>query len=183
MGCPILLGYAEKAKEVFRGWSDLMDMEIYQPDMMVREAMRARSPSKELAARRAGLALRIIVTDMLKRALLHSEMSGDAAWLKEVPEDLEPVATAAVLQRIRDRAIAWNVEHSLQEGKDKTVGELDMVFTERVWQIVGIADSLLHDMTQESYTSAGMALAHTMAALKVETAEWFSLFEKLEEVE
>jgi hypothetical protein len=57
-----------------------------------------------------------------------------------------------------------------------------MVFTQRVWEIVNVADNLMHDMGQGSFITAGLALAVTMAALKVEMPEWLSMFKQLKEV-
>lgn len=186
MGCPILLGFAEKAMEVSNTWQMVAndgDDPTNNVNGMTHTALHTRDPSRGLLERRANLALRVIITDLLRRALVRSEMKDDVSYLDAVPDDLEPVATRAALEQIKDRAIAWNVHHSVEEGKEKSVGELEMVFTERVWQIVGVVDSLMHDMGQGSFITAGLALAVTMAALRVDMPEWMSMFQQLTEVE
>lgn len=183
MGCPILLGYAEKAAEVSKEWSSAMAYGDYPPDL-TREALRAKAPFKEGLERRAKVALRLIVMEMLKQALVRSQMRDDVVWLGSVPADLEYKATQAVLQQFKDRAIAWKVGNDmLVAGKPRTEGELEMVFVERIWQIASIADDLIHDMAQENYTVAGAALAHAMAIVASDTDGWLKIFEMLKETE
>lgn len=185
MGCPILLGYAEKAKEVANTWQMVVAHDGDDPTDsvmgMVRTAMRVRDPSRGLLHRRANRALWLIIS-LLRRALLDTEMKADAVILDEISEALEPVATKAVLDRINDRAIAWKVHHSVEDGMEKAMGDLQMIFTGRVWTVVNIASNLLHDMTQGSYITAGGSLAYAMAALGINLPEWLTTFERLEEV-
>lgn len=180
MGCPILLGYAEKAAEVSKTWASAMSYGDYPPDL-TREALRAPAPFKAGLEKRAKVALRLIVLEMLKQALLRSQMSPNVVWLTHVPDDLEYKAVQVVLQQIKDRAIAWKVNTEMLDGRNKTEGDLEMVFVERVWQVASIADALVHDMAQENYAVAGTALAHAMAAVVSDTGDWLKTFELLKE--
>lgn len=182
MGCPILLGYAEKAEGVSKVCAVAMVADVTYPHEMRRRAMRAADPYRDLLERRATAALQIILKDLLPRVLLKSEMAQDLPWLDEIPADLEPVATKAVLQKLKDRGLAWKLEHSFEDGKAKTIGELQMVFTQRVWGVLSIADGLMHDMAQGSYTTSGMALAFAMEIAPAAPDEWMKMFNKLEEV-
>jgi hypothetical protein len=179
MGCPILLGYAEKAAKVSKEWSSAMAYGEYPPDL-TREALEATALFKAGLERRAKAALRQLVLEVLKQALVRSKMRDESVWLADVPADLEYKATQAVLQKIKDRAIAWKVHNDLLiEGR--AVGEFDMVFVDRVWGVASIADDLIHDMAQESYTTAGAALASAMAITANDTAEWLKVFAMLKE--
>lgn len=183
MGCPILLGYMETALKVSEFWRDTSVTEEYAPPL-TRQALEAPALFKEGLERRAKEALRIIVLELLKRALLRSQMRNDVAWLADVPADLDYGATQEVLQKIKDRVVAWNVSNAmLTEGKARTEGELELVFIERVWQIATIAGDLLHDMRQESYPTAGTSLARAMAVVVPDNNEWMKTFELLKEAE
>lgn len=183
MGCPILLGYAEKAAEVSKEWAAAMALGDYPPDL-TREALCAKALFKEGLERRAKVALRLIVMEPLKQALVHSQMRDDVDWLSSAPDDLEYKATQVVLQQLKDRAIAWKIGNDmLVAGKTRTEGELEMVFVERVWQIASLACDLLHDMAQENYSIAGTALASAMAVGVYGVDAWLKFFEMLKEVE
>ena len=181
MGCPILLGYAEKANEVSKTWLGTM-MDDEPPPDMIGEALSARALFRDGLEARAKVALRIIVFDMLKRAINNSKMHQDIEWLEEVPADLEYGATSLALQKIKERALAWRMHTDLlQDGKAKTEGEHIMIHVKRVWHVATIAESLAHDMAGESFVTAGTALAVVMAEVKVEAPEWVSIFGVLKE--
>lgn len=186
MGCPILLGYAEKVQEVSKTWSSVVAL----PDVsflphMRRHARSVRPLFKDGLERRAKVALRLLVQKVLKQALERSQMREETSWLDDIPADLDYQATRAVLRRLKDRATAWHVNNGmLEDGKAKTEGLLALVFIERVWQVTAIADSLIHDMAQDNFTSAGSALAHAMsAAAVVDANDWLEAFELLKEAE
>lgn len=183
MGCPILLGYAEKAQKVSEAWSSAA-MYVDFPPNLTREALRAPAPFKDGLERRAKVALRLLVQKVLKQALERSQMREETSWLDGIPADLDYQATRAVLQRLKDRAIAWHVNNDmLEDGKAKTEGLFTLVFIERVWQVITIADSLIHDMAQDNFTAAGSALAHAMSAAVVDSNDWLDTFELLKEAE
>lgn len=182
MGCPILLGYAEKVQEVSKTWSSVVAL----PDVphMRRHALSVRPLFKDGLERRAKVALRLLVQKVLKQALERSQMREETSWLDDIPADLDYQATRAVLQWLKDRATAWRVNNDmLEDGKAKTEGLLVLVFIERVWQVTAIADSLIHDMAQDNFTSAGSALAHAMSAAVVDANDWLEAFELLKEAE
>lgn len=182
MGCPILLGYAEKACAVSHTCAAALVADVEPPNDLLRRAMYAKDPYRDLLERRAGTALRIILKDLLPRSMSRSVMRLDVPWVDDIPDDFEPVATKEVLQRVRERAAAWRLEHSLKNGADGAAGLHEMLFIGWVCDVLDIADGLLHDMTQGSYVTAGTALAYAMEVAKTDASEWSSMFDKLEEV-
>jgi len=170
MGCPILLGFAEACTGTTRR------------EEQIRFRLEARAvpdPFRGTLEHRANVALRIIISKLLKDALVRSEMKNDIAWLDDVPDDLDVAKTREVFERIKDRAIAWKLQHTILPS---TEGELELVFTQRVWEIVDIADILMHDMAQGSYTTAGLALGRCLQKLELNIIHWVSMFEQLKEV-
>lgn len=178
MGCPICLGYIERLNEaVTQHWAFLLTSEDDFSDLK-EIAKQVPAPFRPLLEERAKAALHAIIFRLLGRILLASEMKDSATWLMDAPDDLEPVATMAVLERLRDRAIAWRISLGIElEGSG--VAALRMKFIEDVWNALLITDNLLADMTQGNFSGAGAALAGVMILARSEQLEWLPTLETL----
>jgi hypothetical protein len=172
MGCPICIGYAMSATELLRGnWPWTASLEEDAIESMLGRARVA--PMSEVALqRRLRIVLHTIIFDLLRRVLLASEMKENAAWLLDLPNELDVKSTLALVDRLKDSAIAWEMEYAL------TGAELWRKYITRVQEVLAIVDSLLLQDAPD-YTSAGSGLANAMLHANVPMSGWLDVFNKL----